>query len=62
MGIYNISDQIVFKILRNIEQGYLEIIKYDGELLKFGNPNSSLKSVLKIIWSEILYMPINSQK
>ncbi len=48
MGIYNISDQIVFKILRNIEQGYLEIIKYDGELLKFGNPNSSLKSTLKI--------------
>tara|TARA_B100000287_G_scaffold60805_1_gene53129 strand:- start:91 stop:1269 length:1179 start_codon:yes stop_codon:yes gene_type:complete len=48
MGIYNISDQIVFKILRNIDQGYLEIIKYDGELLKFGNPNSSLKSVLKI--------------
>ena len=48
MGIYNISDQIVFKILRNIDQGYLEIIKYDGELLKFGNPNSSLKSSLKI--------------
>ena len=48
MGIYNISDQIVFKILRDIEQGYLEIIKYNGELLKFGNPNSSLKSVLKI--------------
>ena len=48
MGIYNISDQIVFKILKNIDQGYLEIIKYDGELLKFGNPNSSLKSVLKI--------------
>ena len=48
MGIYNISDQIVFKILRNIDQGYLEIIKYDGELLKFGNPNSSLKSTLKI--------------
>ncbi len=48
MGIYKISDQIVFKILRNIDQGYLEIIKYDGELLKFGNPYSSLKSVLKI--------------
>ena len=48
MSIYNISDQIVFKILRDIEQGYLEIIKYNGELLKFGNPNSSLKSVLKI--------------
>ena len=48
MSLYNISDQIVFKILKNIDQGYLEIIKYDGELLKFGNPNSSLKSTLKI--------------
>ena len=48
MGLYNFSDQIVFKILRDIEHGYLEITKYNGELLKFGNPNSSLKSVLKI--------------
>ena len=48
MGLYNFSDQIVFKILRDIKHGYLEITKYNGELLKFGNPNSSLKSVLKI--------------
>ena len=48
MGLYNFSDQIVFKILRDIEHGYLEITKYNGELLKFGNPNSSLKSTLKI--------------
>ena len=48
MGFYNFSDQIVFKILRDIEHGYLEITKYNGELLKFGNPNSPLKSVLKI--------------
>ena len=48
MNLYNISDQIVFKILRDIDQGYLEIIKCNGELLKFGNPNSSLKSILKI--------------
>ena len=48
MGLYNFSDQIVFKILKDIKHGYLEIIKYNGELLKFGNPNSSLKSVLKI--------------
>ena len=47
MGIYNISDQIVFKILRDIEQGYLEITKYNGELLKFGNPNSSFKICFK---------------
>ncbi len=48
MGLYNFSDQIVFKILRDIEHGYLEITKYNGKLLKFGNPNSPLKSVLKI--------------
>ena len=48
MGLYNFSDQIVFRILRDIEHGYLEITKYNGELLKFGNPNSPLKSVLKI--------------
>ena len=48
MGLYNFSDQIVFKILKDIKHGYLEITKYNGELLKFGNPNSSLKSVLKI--------------
>ena len=48
MGLYNFSDQIVFKILRDIEHGYLEITKYNGELIKFGNANSPLKSVLKI--------------
>ena len=48
MGLYNFSDQIVFKTLRDIEHGYLEITKHNGELLKFGNPSSPLKSVLKI--------------
>ena len=48
MGVYKFSDQIVFKILKDIKHGYLEITKYNGELLKFGNPNSPLKSVLKI--------------
>ncbi len=48
MGLYNFSDQIVFKILKDIKHGYLEITKYNGELLKFGNSNSPLKSVLKI--------------
>ena len=48
MGLYKISDQIVFKVLRDIEHGYLEITKNNGEVLKFGNTNSSLKSYLKI--------------
>ena len=34
--------------MRDIEYGYLEITKYSGEILKFGNPGSSLKANLKI--------------
>ncbi len=49
MGLYNFSDKIVFNILKDIEYGYLEITKYSGEILEFGNPNSSLKANLKII-------------
>ncbi|MBD1140082.1 class I SAM-dependent methyltransferase [Pelagibacterales bacterium SAG-MED38] len=48
MSLYSFSDKIVFNILRDIEYGYLEITKYSGEILKFGNPGSSLKANLKI--------------
>ena len=48
MSLYNFSDKIVFKILKDIEYGYLEITKHDGELLKFGDPQSPLKAILKI--------------
>ena len=34
------SNKIVFKILKDIEYGYLEITKHNGELLKFGNSQS----------------------
>ena len=48
MNLYNFSDKIVFKILKDIEYGYLEITKYNGELLKFGISQSPLKAILKI--------------
>ena len=48
MNLYNLSDTIVFKILRDIDFGYLEIINFDGTILKFGNPNDSLKANIKI--------------
>ncbi len=48
MSLYNLSDKIVFKILKDIEYGYLEITKYNGEFLKFGNSQSPLKAILKI--------------
>ena len=48
MGLYSFTDKVVFKILKDIKYGYLEITKYSGEILKFGNPSSSLKAYLKI--------------
>ena len=48
MNLFKISDKIVFSTLNNIKYGYLEITNYDGELLKFGNPNDQLKANLKI--------------
>ncbi|MDC3231645.1 cyclopropane-fatty-acyl-phospholipid synthase family protein [Candidatus Pelagibacter sp.] len=48
MVLYNFTDKIVFQTLRDIKHGQLEIIKYSGEVLKFGNQQSPLKAVLKI--------------
>ena len=48
MNLYSISDKIVFKILQEINNGYLEIKKLDGELIRFGNPKHSLKAYIKI--------------
>ncbi|MDA9653295.1 cyclopropane-fatty-acyl-phospholipid synthase family protein [Candidatus Pelagibacter sp.] len=48
MILYNLSDKIVFSILKRINYGFLEISTYSGEVLKFGNPNDKLKVNLKI--------------
>ena len=48
MNLYNISDKIVFNVLKDINTGYLEIKKIDGKLIRFGNPEHSLKAFLKI--------------
>ena len=48
MNLYNFADKIVFKILQDIESGYLEITSFDGVIMKFGNPEDSLKAYIKI--------------
>ena len=48
MALYKFSDKIVFNILSDIKVGYLEITNYQGEVLKFGNPQDNLKAKLKI--------------
>ena len=48
MFIYKATDKLVFNFLKRIDYGYLEISTIDEGLLKFGNPNDSLKANLKI--------------
>ena len=48
MNLNIISDKIVFSTLKDINNGYLEIKKTDDEILKFGNPEHSLKAFIKI--------------
>ena len=42
------ADKLVFKFLSKIKNGYLEITTYEGSILKFGNPDQSLKANIKI--------------
>ena len=48
MIVNRISDLIVFKTLKNIKYGFLEIKNFDGEVLKFGNINEKLKARIEI--------------
>ena len=53
MLLNNISDKIVFSLLKNINNGSLEVIKFNGEKLIFGDLNNELKAQI-IIKSPIL--------
>ena len=60
MLIYKISDFIVFNALKNIKQGFLEIIKINGEILNFGDPTDNLKVFIKIKDESFTYNLIKS--
>ena len=49
MTLFKFADKIVFNILADINVGYLEIINFQGETLRLGNPQDYLKAKLKII-------------
>ncbi len=44
MFLNKISDKLVFNFLGKIDYGYLEIKTFDGEILKFGNPEEPLSA------------------
>ena len=48
MNLNNLSDKLVFNILKDIKYGFLEIINHNGNHYKFGDPKDSLKANIKI--------------
>ena len=44
MLLNNVADKLVFKFLSKINYGYLELTTFDGNVLKFGNPNDKLQA------------------
>ena len=42
------ADRLVFKFLKNINYGYLELTTVDGKILKFGNSNKKLRASIVI--------------
>ena len=62
MNLYRISDKLVFNTLKDIKFGYLEIKNHNGEVLKFGDHQSDLRSYLKINKADFCFDLINFSK
>ena len=48
MSLFKISEKFVLNKLKNITQGNLKLINYDGKVFHFGDLESKLSSDIKI--------------
>ena len=48
MFLHNVADKLVFKFLKKINYGFLELTTCDGKVLKFGDPDQKLKANILI--------------
>ena len=53
------ADRLVFKFLKNINYGYLELTTVDGKILKFGNSDKKLRANIVIKKPNFCYNLIN---
>ena len=60
MFINKIADTIVFKTLKSIKYGYLEVTNFEGEVLKFGNINKELRAKVIINHPSLNYSLIRN--
>ena len=55
MLLHNISDKIVFSLLKNLQNGSLEVINCNGEQFLFGDLNNTLKAKIIIKTPALTY-------
>ena len=55
MLLHNISDKIVFSLLKNLQNGFLEVINCNGEQFLFGDLNNTLKAKIIIKTPALTY-------
>ena len=60
MNLSKIADKIVFKSLKLIKYGSIELVNYDNKKYNFGNPNEELKVKIKINKPGLTYQIIKS--
>ena len=48
MSFTKVSEKIVLNKLKNIENGNLKLVNYDGKVFHFGNLESKLSANIKI--------------
>ena len=48
MSLFKISEKFVLNKLKNIKQGNLKLINYDGKVFHFGDLESKLSSDIKV--------------
>ena len=60
MNFNTIADKVVFKSLKFIKYGSIELINYDNKKYFFGNPNKELKVKIKINKPGLTYQIIKS--
>ena len=56
MSLFKISEKFVLKKLKNISQGNLKLINYDGKVFHFGDLESKLSSDIKVNNPHLLYI------
>ena len=60
MSINNISDKIVFRMLKHIKHGVLELTNYDNKKYIFGKDSTGLDVSIKINKPDFTYKIIKS--